>query len=330
MLNGKCSLKRSLFLAALAVSVGATPGAAMTPPMMAVQVGPGSPLRGLGSATADGLGVYLTTRQSTRDTRRQGGTDVSNPDDEKNESLRTSLLLDYRLTRNLSAALSIPHVYNKASYLDPVTRQKVTQKVNGIGDVGVFGRYSFWKDRLVDPRREWLGILGLELGTGSITEKDGQGARLAATLQPGSGTTDVIAGTALVWALPILSLYGDATYRLNGSRAYTFGNALAVNAGANVPFANDKLSFLGEINGEFSSRDESDFVGAPGRNPDGTVQNTGGETVYFSPALQWRPGGTWAFTAGVQLPVYQNFRGTQLKSDVNYNLGAYARFGGNS
>ena len=320
--------KRSLFLAALALGAGTAPGGAMTPPMMSVQVAPGSPLRGLGSATRDGLGVYLSTRQSTRDTLRRGARDVSNPDNERSESLRTSLFLDYRLSRNFSAALSIPHLYTKGTYTDPGSGAQVTHETNGLGDVALLGRYSVWKDRLVDPTREWLGILGLELPTGSTKEKDDNGAILPITEQLGSDTTDIIVGTAFLWGVPHITFYGDATYKINGSRAYTFANALALNVGANVPVAGDKLSFLGEFNGEFSGRDESDLTGAPGRNPDGTVRNTGGETIYFSPALQWRPLGYLTFTAGVQLPVHQNFRGTQLKADLNYNLGLYARFGG--
>ncbi len=321
---------KPLFLAALALNAAA-PARAMTPPAMAVQVSPGSPLRGLGAASADGLGAYLTVRHSARDVRRRGTEDLPNPDREKNETLQTALFLDYRLGRNLSAGLSIPYVRHEASFLDPVTRQKITQTAEGPGDAAVFGRYSLWKDRLVNPRREWLAILGLELGTGSIKEEDGRGNRLAATLQPGSGTTDLILGTAFVWGLPLLSLHGDVSYKKNGRRAYAFGDAFAVNAGAQAPLG-DRFGFLAEVNGEFYGRDLSDLTGAPGRDPDGTVQNTGGETVYFSPALRWSPAGEWALTAGVQWPLHQNFRGTQLKAEVNYTLGLSARFsaaGGN-
>lgn len=295
-------------------------GRSMTPPTMAVQVIPGSPLRGLGSATGEGAGFYLTTRQSTRDTLRHGTHDLPNPLQEKSETWQTALLLDHRLTRDWSAVLSIPYLYSKASVGD------FSQTTRGLGDVGLFGRYSFWKERLVNPRREWLGILGLELPTGSTSEKDSRGEKLSATQQPGSGTTDLVAGTALVWGLSRLSLYGDASYKINGHRAYTFGDALTVNAGLNLPLPGDDFSVIGEINGEFLARDKSDFVGAPGRDPDGSVANTGGETVYFSPALQWRPGG-WALTAGAQWPIYQNFRGVQLKADVNYTLGLSTRFG---
>jgi len=291
-----------------------------------VQVAPGATLRGLGTAMGDGLGVYLSSEQSTRDTLRRGARDVANPDDEKSRSLRTSLLLDHRLGRNLNLALSIPHLYTKGTYTDSASGAQVTHETNGLGDIALFGRYSVWKDRLVNPRREWLGLLGLELPTGSTDEKDDGGRRLPITEQLGSDTTDVIIGTALLWGLPRFALYGDATYKINGRRAYTFAEALALNIGVNAPFA-DEFSLIGEINGTFSGRDRSDFVGAPGRNPDGTVQNTGGETVYFSPALQWRPAGSWAFTAGVQIPVYQNFRGTQLRNDLNYTFAAYARFG---
>jgi hypothetical protein len=274
------------------------------------------------------LGVYLSNRWVERDTRRQGTSDVSNPDGEKSENFRSTLLLDYRLWRNFSAALSVPYLRNKGSYNDPGTGARVTHETSGLGDIALFGRYSIWKDRLVNPRREWLGLLGLELPTGSTTEKDDAGANLPITEQLGSDTTDVIVGTAFLWGIPHVTFYGDATYKVNGSRAYTFADSLAVNAGVDVPLVEGTLGLLGEFNGEFSGKDESDLVGAPGRNPDGTVANTGGETIYFSPALRWSPAGTLSFTAGVQLPLHQNFRGTQLKNDVNYNFAVFSRFGG--
>lgn len=305
-------------------------GYAMSPPTRSVQVSPGFSLHGLGTVTPDGLGVTLTASQSTRDTRRTGTSDVSNPDDEKNESRQTTLLLDYRINNRFSAALSFPYVDMEASFNDSLTGRRVTQKTTGLGDIGLFGRFSFWKNWFVNPTREWLGILGVEFATGSTDEKDDQGNRLSATQQPGSGATDIIVGTSYVWGLSWLSLYGDTTYKIHGDRSYIFGDILAVNIGANIPFAKDRLSFLGEFNGEFSGRDESKLAGAPGRDPDGTVQNTGGEIIYFSPAIQWRPFKRWSLTAGVQLPIYQKFRGTQLKADVNYNAGLYTQFGGKS
>jgi hypothetical protein len=295
--------------------------------MMAVQVASGSPLRGLGTATGDGLGVFLSTRWIDRDTRRTGTRDVSNPDQEESKSIRTSLLLDYRLFRDFSVALSVPHNHTEGSYNDPGAGARVTHETDGLGDIALFGRYSLWKNKLVNPTREWLGLLGVEFPTGSVRERDDQGSLLPITEQLGSDTTDVIVGSAFLWGIPHVSFYGDLTYRFNGSRAYTFGNGLAVNAGADVPLAGEKLSLLAEFNGQFAGRDESDLVGAPGRNPDGTVANTGGETVFFSPSLQWKPVGNLSFTGGAQLPLHQKFRGTQLKNDVNYNFAVYTRFG---
>jgi hypothetical protein len=136
-----------------------------------------------------------------------------------------------------------------------------------------------------------------------------------------------VLGTAVVWGFSALQAYGNLAYKANGPRAYRFGNAFTADAGVNVPFANYKFSLIGEVNGEFWGHDTSDLAGSAGREADGHVLNTGGEAVYVSPALQWKPAETMSITAGVQIPVHQNFRGTQLKSDLNFNLGAFGRFG---
>ena len=290
-----------------------------SPPMMSVNVAPTSPVIGLGASTGEGLGISLLIEQGRRSTRRQGSTNVSNPDNEKTSNFRAALLADYRFSRDITGILSIPYVFTEATYTN------TSQTTNSLGDIAVLGKYSFYKDRLFSPTHELLGILGVEFSTGSTSAKDSTGNLLTATQQPGSGTTDFILGGAWILRRPDFSLYGDLSYKINGNSSYQFGNPFALNAGLNYPIRK-KFSLVGEINSQFTAQDRSNQQG-PGVLSNGVVRDTGGETVYLSPGFQWRPAVAWGIQLGVQLPVYQNLRGTQLASNANITFGLTYRFG---
>jgi len=291
--------------------------------MMAFQVTPQTPITGIGASTRDGLGVSLFVWQSSRSTLLKDNQKVDNPRNPETVNLRTVLLLDYRFSKNMTGILAVPHNYTKASNVF------VTQTTNDLGDIAFYGKYSLYRDRLVQPTLELLGIAGFDLPTGTTKVKDDGGTLLRATQQPGSGTADFIVGGALIWGFPALSVYGDLTYKINTKSEYSFGNRLAVNVGLNYPIPMaKKLSLVGMINGEFIDKDKSEvtIIGTP--QPVATVPNTGGETVYFSPGLQWNPTSSWSLSAGVQLPVIQNLEGRQLAASTNITLSISTRFGG--
>ena len=172
---------------------------------------------------------------------------------------------------------------------------------------------------------EILALVGVELPTGATDKSDALGV-FPITQQLGSDTTDYIIGAAAVWGFPTLTTYGDFSYKINGSESYKFGNFLALNAGANYALPQmNQFSLVGEVNAEYAARDRSDLSG-PGVLPGGDVRDTGYKKVYLTPGIQWRPAKDWALNFNAQVPVYQNVNGTQLASEVNYNLGASLRF----
>lgn len=310
-----------LVVAAVCVGMFQESGWSQSPPMMSVNVSPGySPVQGVTSATEDGLGATLLFRQGTRNVRRSGTHDVTNPDNEQIVSQQTTLVLDYRFLDKMTAILSIPRLANRYTY------GNVGQSTIGLGDIAALMKYSIYKGESAGLTREFLGIAGVELPTGATGLKDNTGALLPATQQAGSDTTDFIVGGAGIWGLPLLTLYGDVTYKINGNKSYRFGNSLAANIGASVPVPRfEGVSLLTAFNGQFNERDKSAQSG-PGVLPGGTVRDTGGETFYFAPALQFSSGSDWAVTTGIQLPIAQNYRGTQLKSDVYYTSNVHMRF----
>jgi Putative MetA-pathway of phenol degradation len=305
---------------AILLAACASPVFAMAPPMMSVQVSQSSAVTGLGATTRDGVGVNLSTHYSERSELQSGTSKVANPNNEKTQSQQTTLLLDYRIADGLTGILAVPYVNNTSSY-DNGAAGRVTQTTKGLGDIAVYGKYSFYK---IDEAHEFLGLAGLKLPTASINKGDASGV-FPITQQAGSGSRDFIIGGAVSWGM----LYGDASYKINSkAETYQFGNFLALNAGVNYAIPSKaQFSLVGEINAESAARDKSDLAG-PGVLANGEVRDTGADKIYFTSGVQWRPAKDWSLDFKAQVPLYQSIQGTQLASKTNYNVGVSYHFGG--
>lgn len=302
------------------VLAAAIKAAAMTPPSLAASVAPRSPMMGLARRTERGVGAALMGWQSSRNQRQSGTTKADNPNQEKTNSWRTTLLLDYSPSLRWNAILSVPYHRTRASFAN------TEQSADGIGDIALIGKYALFQDRSPFKRREIFALFGFDLPTGETNLKDAQGIRLPATLQPGSNSADLIAGGSAAWSLEHFSFYGDLNYRYNTDRAYTFGDIFGINLGIHYPLPKAPIfSFSAEVGAQFIGRDTSDLEG-PGVYANKIVRDSGAELVFFSPGAQWDMGRGLSLSAGVQLPVHQNFRGTQLASQTDYVLSLSGRF----
>lgn len=296
-----------------------TPTLGQGPPMMSVQVSPPSAITGLGATTQDGLGINLSTRFISRSERQAGTMRVANPDNEKTQTWQTTLLLDYRVARRLTAILAIPGVDHDVSYAN------LKQTVRDFGDIAMYGKVSLYQNRDAGAEREISALAGVEVPSGSTDQSDASG-RFPASQQPGSSSTDFIIGGAAVWGFPALTAFGNLSYKINGDSGYTFGDFLALNTGINYTLPQLKqLGLVAEFNFERAARDKSNVSG-PGVLPGGIVRDTGSEKIFLSPGFQWRPGGRWSLNFNAQVPAYQDLHGTQLASKINYIFGVSTRF----
>ncbi len=103
-----------------------------------------------------------------------------------------------------------------------------------------------------------------------------------------------------------------------GTDDYRLGDTLNVNLGTSYPLS-PKLGLLTQLN--FLVRDR-DGIGRTTQE----VQKTGGELLYFSPGIEFRPSDSWRAFALVQIPVYQRVNSIQVVSDYNVLVGASYRF----
>jgi hypothetical protein len=318
--NTKKWMGLAFFMLVSGVS-GLSWGMTATPPMMSVQVSPQSAITGLGAETQEGLGVNLSTRYGSRSDLQSGKTKVSNPNNEETSTKQTTLLMDYRVMDKLTAILAIPYIDHEASY------SNVKQSTQGLGDIVLYGKYSLHRGQMADSSREVMALVGVEFPSGSTDEGDASGT-FPASQQLGSDSTDFIVGSAVVWGGPILTTYGDFSYKINGDKPYSFGNFFSLNSGINYAIPQQpNLSLVGELNVEVAAQDKSDMAG-PGVLSSGKVRDTGYKKVFVSPGFQYRPSENWTVSLGVQVPVMQDLRGTQLASETSYSVGVSTRFSG--
>ena len=197
-------------------------------------------------------------------------------------------------------------------------------QLRGVGDVVLQSRWNA-------ARGLWL-IAGLKLPTGNDDLKNDEGEAAELPVQPGSGTTDGIAGVSYQHAFnmhtPVSGPLGNyalvpwfvtATYQFRGgaTHGYRLGAEFQLSAGTVYPLTR-RLDALAQLNTRIRKRDE--IEDEPEEEP-----FTGGTYVYASPGLRFSFGRTGVY-ALVQFPIYERVNSLQLVSKQNYVIGLQTRF----
>jgi hypothetical protein len=185
-----------------------------------------------------------------------------------------------------------------------------------LGDVRVLAHWRL--DAAQSPHDRAYGLIGgIKLPTGSIDERNGDGTAAERSLQPGSGSTDLIAGGFVSGHLT----QADWHLQLRGQHAvserqdFRPGDQVGLDAGLRYPLGG--VHALAQINLLWRGHDSG-----ANAEPD----DSGGRFVYFSPGAAVPLGKAAQVYALLQLPLYQNVRGTQLTADWAATLGVTMRF----
>jgi hypothetical protein len=167
---------------------------------------------------------------------------------------------------------------------------------------------------LADASSAFAVFGGLKLPTGSKTITNRDGARAERTLQPGTGTTDLIVGVAARHALGMTdALIGQASVAaaLNSNEDYRPG----VRIEASVGWSHALSESIGTVL-QLNARQRRHDSGAQAE-----PANSGLTTLARSPGLTFAASGASTFYAYVQVPVYQKVRGIQLVPGAGFALG---------
>lgn len=189
------------------------------------------------------------------------------------------------------------------------------------GDVRVLGRYQLRSENVEAQRLNFYGLnFGLKLPTGDKDVVNAAGARAERTLQPGTGTTDLVLGAfySSLLGRSDSSWFVQALWQapVNSSENYRPGKRVTVDVGYRYE-ATDKVGLMLQLNTLWRGRDS----GAQAEPDD-----TGGAFVYVSPGVSYSIAKGVSIYGFVQKPLYQYVNGVQLTAKWSGVMGVTARF----
>lgn len=189
-----------------------------------------------------------------------------------------------------------------------------------LGDVRIAGRYQL--PLIGDPSRPaTAGVLfGVKLPTGKTDVSNRSGDVAERSLQPGTGTTDVIVGSYYHQRLPQSnsSWFVQAQYQRAVGEDDDFKPGSQFGADLGYRFGvTDNLGALIQLNTAIKWRDSG---------AESEPEDSGSRSVFVSPGLSYAVGKNVQFYGFYQLPIYQNVNGVQLVADRAFVIGASGRF----
>lgn len=226
-----------------------------------------------------------------------------------------------RRTRNLALVTSLTHGFEGGwsltlrapllrrdhvhDLIDEATGQpgeREQWRFTRLGDVQLIARRQF---ELADPGASWALFGGVKLPTGSTRVANAAGARAERSLQPGSGTTDLVLGVAARQALGAQdAVFAQAglTQALAADEGYKPGRRTELSVGWSHAYS-PVLGTVLQANLRQRGRDAG---------VQAEPEVSGSTTLDLSPGVTLAVGSGSTLYAYLQLPVYQKVNGIQL------------------
>jgi hypothetical protein len=161
---------------------------------------------------------------------------------------------------------------------------------------------------------------GVKLPTGQTNVRNSAGELAEPSLQPGSGTTDFVAGASYSVALPMreLSWFVQALTQLpmNARDEYRPGHRLNLDVGGRYDVG-ERVGVLLQLNALFKARD---------RGAQAEPADSGGKFLFLSPGMSYALSRQFQAYAFLQLPLYQDVNGVQLVARRALAVGLTTRF----
>jgi hypothetical protein len=268
---------------------------------------------------------YIDQDQPMAGSRKVGVGEIPQHHDEirtVNRNLLTTL--DYTVDADWGVTASLPVSQREHDHIHNHMGQQLPESwdFTAAGDARVVARRRLGTSE--DPQAHSLGTwganFGLKLPTGRTDVRNADGDLAERTLQPGSGTTDLVAGLYYSSAMPLRDLTWFVSSQvqtpLNSHQDFRPGTKLFADAGLRYA-ATQNLGVLVQLNAQARGRD----AGAQAEPED-----SGGKSLFFSPGLSYAATPSLQVSGFVQFPVYQYVNGVQLTAARAYALGASVRF----
>lgn len=194
-------------------------------------------------------------------------------------------------------------------------------KFRELGDLRVTGRYQTAAEVGAVDGDATAGVLGgLKLPTGRTSIANAAGNVAERSLQPGTGTTDLILGAYLHQQLPGRSSSWFTQAQVQRALSEHAGHRPGAQFTLDVGYARaltDTFSAIVQLNAVLKGRD---------RGADAEPEDSGSRSLYLSPGLSYQVTDSLRAYAFYQQPLHQSVRGVQLTADRAFVVGVSTRF----
>lgn len=279
--------------------------------------------------TEPGWRADLRYEYINQDQPRTGTRDVAvgeipmHHDEVQTVNRNTFATIDYGFSNNWGVALIVPWIDREHDHIHNHHGEQIPESwsFSDPGDVRIAGRYQLSFDNSDAMRLSFAGLIaGLKLPTGKTDVTNSEGEAAERSLQPGTGTTDLLLGGYFRQALGAWNAswfaQAGAQLPLNSHDDYKPGQVWTVDFGGRWE-ATPRLGLLLQLNMVWKGRDSGSEA-----EPD----DSGGRYVFISPGITFAITNKVNVYGFVQLPIYQYVNGLQLVAKQAYSVGVSAQF----
>jgi hypothetical protein len=237
------------------------------------------------------------------------------------KNLNMVTTLGYGFDENWSVSVRVPvvkrdHLHDLVDSTTGLPSTPEQWRFTELGDVQLLARRQVL---LSDLTTSFAGFGGLQLPTGSTKVVNADGSRAERSLQPGSGTTDLLIGGAFRRAIGVAdALIGQVSLSaaLNMREEFKPGTRVEASVGWSHAYAHDLGAVL-QLNMRRRGHDSGNQA---------EPVNSGSTMVDLSPGITVGVGESSTLYAYVQVPVYQRVSGIQLVPRTSIAIGWTADF----
>jgi hypothetical protein len=230
--------------------------------------------------------------------------------------------VDYTFNSDWGVSATLPLLDRDHMHIHNHRGQQLLETWNftRVGDMRVLGRRQWQAEHREALRHDSYGVnFGLKLPTGDTELRNAQGALAERTLQPGTGTTDLLLGGYFRSAFGSgSSWFVDALVQepFGSHDNFKPGTRVSLDLGYRYE-ATDKLGLMIQLNALHKARD---------KGSDAEPADSGGKFLFLSPGLSYVIAKNVQLYGFLQLPLYQYVNGVQLTSDWAAVIGVSTRF----
>ncbi|HUQ25983.1 MAG TPA: hypothetical protein VM140_09950 [Burkholderiales bacterium] len=267
---------------------------------------------------------YINQDQPMSGSRKVGVGEIRKHHDEvytRNRNYLTAI--DHTLDADWGVNVLVPVVSREHLHIHNHMGAQLEERwdFTALGDVRVLARRRLASFEDQEPSHGVAAAnFGLKLPTGKTDVKNGDGDPAERSLQPGSGTTDLLIGASYSRLRPTKNLstfvQGLVQLPLYEHDDYKPGNRVSLDAGMRYGVG-EQVGLLLQANALWRGRD---------RGAEAEPDDSGGTGVFLSPGLSYSPTKAFNLYGFFQVPLYQYVNGVQLTARRAFTIGANLRF----